>query len=282
MVSPDTMSNRISIVALVLLLAACGPSIQEQHMSDVAARRGEATSRTGSRQVLDYARSIHAAARAGAYKNAKPKLQEEVTHAAGLIDRVAATVEAQAPMDAATLVGWKALLFVDAERYKEALAEFQRSDAMHPNLMAGQNLVVIWGQANKPDQVAAVCKSTVFELATGDEQYEFISLCIENMNAISEQAALAWAAPEVVTFYQEERARRQAEAAEQQAAAERAERHERRVERQVDVCIADCKQRGYRCLNKCHGDASCEANCESSYQACLEVCDASAREALDN
>lgn len=261
------------VLLLVLLLSACGPSAAQLALKRVDSSRGEAQQRPGPRQAQAYAEAVHDAYRAGAYGKDSAKLQAEVDAAAAVIDRAAGSGGPDAP----TLVAWKALLLVDAGRSEEGFAEFQRSMELGPNSMAAKNLVLVYGMANQPQQVGAICVQTVPALADAGEQYDLIEHCKENMNAISDEAAMAWATPEIRDWYAQERQRRAAEAEDRaQRAAEQAE-IERQVGHEVDICIADSKQQGYRCINRCGGDPSCEANCQSSYEAALDRCEAEAK-----
>jgi tetratricopeptide (TPR) repeat protein len=260
-------------VMFAMLVLACGPSLQQQHLTTVESRRAEARERPGARQALAYAEAVHDAYRAKAYEGQPARLTADVEEAVDLLGRAAANH----PQDAPTLVAWQGLLLADGERYEESFAAFERSMAIKPNYTAASNLVLVWGTAAKPDQVAQVCQATVGHLADRGELYRFIAHCMEHMNAVSEEASLAWADQATRDFYYQERGERQAEA--QQAAREREAQlaRERAVERDVELCISDCKQTGYACINDCYGDAACEQVCERSYQACLDACDADAR-----
>lgn len=254
-------------------LAACGPSLAQMQLDQVAARRAEAQQRPGPRQAQAYAESVHDAYTAGAYGQDIVRLNADVDAAAAVLD----SASANGGPDAPTLVAWKALVLIDADRHKEGFAELLRSMELHPNLMAAKNLVVVYGVANRPKDVGDVCLRTVPELTDAGEQYWLIEHCKENMNALSEEAALAWATPEIRAWYRQQQQQHAAEAAyERQQQAEQDER-ERQVGHEIEICIADSKQDGYRCINKCRGNQRCEANCEASYQASLERCEADAK-----
>lgn len=261
----------VSVIAVTLVLA-CGPSLQQQHLSTVESRRDEARQRPGARQALAFAEAVHDAHRADSYKGQPARLTADVNEAVDLLARAATAYRQDAP----ELIAWQGLLLSDGERYEESFAAFQRSMAVQPNYTAARNLVLVWGTAAKPDKVAEVCRATVPHLAERRDLYQFIGHCMEHMNAISEDASLAWADEQTRAFYYEERGQRQAEA--EQADQERRVRQarERAAERDAELCISDCKQIGYACINDCYGDAACEQNCERSYQACLDGCQANA------
>lgn len=261
------------IIALAFGLSACGPSLAQMALTRVDTTRANAQQRQGPRQAQAYAEAVHDAYRQGAYGQDVARLAAEVNEAAAVIDRAAANGGPDAP----TLVAWKALLLVDAGRSDEGFAEFQRSMAIGPNSMAAKNLVLVYGMANQPHKVGAICVRTVPVVTDADERYDLIEHCKDNMNAISEPAALAWATPEIRDWYAQERGRRAQQAAYQADREAQQAEVERQVGHQIDICIADSKQQGYRCINRCNGDQRCEANCESSYQAALERCEAEAK-----
>ena len=145
------------IIALAFGLSACGPSLAQMALTRVDTTRANAQQRQGPRQAQAYAEAVHDAYRQGAYGQDVARLAAEVNEAAAVIDRAAANGGPDAP----TLVAWKALLLVDAGQSDEGFAEFQRSMAIGPNSMAAKNLVLVYGMANQPHKVGAICVRTV-------------------------------------------------------------------------------------------------------------------------
>jgi tetratricopeptide (TPR) repeat protein len=256
------------VTLLLVLVAACGPSLQQRALDDVTRSRNEAHARPGARQAQAYAEAIHAAHQAGAYKDRPQVLAADVDDALVVLD----VASGSAGRDAGTLIAWRALILTDAGRYEQAFAEFERSMAVGPNLTAARNLILIWGTASKPDRVGEVCAATVPELAEVDDAYLLITECMQHMNALSDDAALAWASPDIVAWYRDERDRRQQAYAAELRARQRQDAREQEVVRETEICAADCQERGLRCQNKCYDDADCEERCVGIFEACKDRC----------
>lgn len=263
------------VVVAVVAIVACGPSLSELRMRRVSDAR-VAAQRPGPRQAQDLADSIHDAYIAGDYKKQPQMLQMDTQLAIDTIDRAVPN----AGIDAPTLVGWRALMLTDAGRYEEGFADFQRSFQMGPNKMAGRNLIVIYGAANKQQEVGTTCQATFQSLNNDDDRLDLIRLCRENMNALSDEAALSWMSHEQISWYQNESARREQIRIEQQQAAYRQQQEENRVVRRAEQCFAGCKERGLRCQNRCGGDAECDNRCVEINHACVDRCEAAAKEQL--
>jgi hypothetical protein len=260
---------------LVLLVVACGPSASQLRMQRVSDARA-AAQRPGPRQAQDLASAIHDAYNAGDYKQQPQLLQNDVALAIAAIDRAIPN----AGIDAATLVGWRALMFSDSGRVKESYSEFVRSFAMAPNKMAGRNLIVIYGAANKPQDVATTCQATFPVLTTDDDRLDLIALCRTNMNALSNEAEMSWMTPEQIAWYQAENARRLSAEIDAQNAAAQREREQNRIVRRAEQCFAGCKERGLNCQNRCYGDSECDNRCVEANHACVDRCEAAAIEQL--
>jgi len=255
-------------LAAVLSLAACMPSPAQLAMKNVRTSGAEAHQRPGPRQAQAYADAVNVAYRAGSYGKTPQQLQIDVDDAIAVLESAAAPGGPDAP----TLVAWKALLLADAGRSSDSLAAFQRSMELGPNLMAAQNLAIVYGAANLPAKVGEVCGETVPIVVDPDDRYTLIERCNKNMNALSEESAMTWASPEVVAWYRQERQRRRdAAAAEAQRQADR-EVYENQVVRQAHACADRCNQRGYLCENRCHGDQDCDDRCIAADHACVDAC----------
>jgi tetratricopeptide (TPR) repeat protein len=263
------------LTAAALLLVACGPSLQQRALADVASARSEAHAQPGARQAEVYADAIDTAYKAGAYRDAPHALAADVDDAIAMLEAAALSAGPDAP----TLIAWRGLLLTHAARYEEAFAALERSMALGPNLMAARNLILIYGTANQPAKVGEVCAVTVPTLTVNDA-YELVGWCMEHMNALSDEAALAWASPEIVAWYQEERERRAEQRDAELRAAEAQRSREQRVVRETEMCAADCKETGLACQNDCYGGADCEARCVEINGACLDRCESEAYRAL--
>ncbi len=260
---------------LLGLLLACGPSASQLRMQRVSEAR-VAAQRPGPRQAQDLADAIHEAYNAGDYKTQPQLLHGDVQLAITTIDRAIPN----AGMDAATLVGWRALMFTTIGKYEESYNEFLRSFRMAPNKMAGRNLIVIYGAANKQPEVATVCQATFPVLTTDDDRLDLIALCRKNMNGLSNESEMSWMTQEQIAWYQAENARRlNAEIDAYNARVER-EREDNRIVRRAEQCFARCKERGLGCQNRCDGDARCDDRCVQANHACVDRCEAAAKEEL--
>jgi hypothetical protein len=158
------------------------------------------------------------------------------------------------------------------------------SFGMAPNLIAGQNLIVIYGTANRPDDVSTTCRETLAVVSDADERMDLVALCRRHMNAASTEGELAWMRPDQAAWYQAERTRRDEQEQTDQAAREERARFERTVVRQVEQCSLTCKQTGLRCQNRCEGDSgdsTCESRCVEINHACVDRCASVAYEQLD-
>lgn len=262
---------------LLACLLACGPTAAELRLRSVHHARIAAVERPGPRQLQELAEAIHVAYRAGDYRQQPTLLTGQVDETIRLIDR---TTE-QRTLDTPTLIAWKGLLQIDVGQAKPGFESLQRSFAMAPNAMAGRNLIVIYGTANRPEDVARVCLATTQAIDDADERMNLIALCRQHMNAASLEGEIAWMDRGIAIWYRDELTRR--EHAEQVAEQQRATRarQERQVVRRVEQCAASCKETGLRCQNRCEGDANCEQRCVGINHACLDRCESAAYEELD-
>ena len=273
------MRTSCRTMALVGLLVSVGcASPQSRAILDNVEQTGSAArDRPGARQVADYAQAIHSAYLAKLYANKPADGEARVTEALQMLT----SAEGSYPDAAPTLVAWRGVLLTDIGSYDEAWAELERSFALQPTYLSAGNIVVVFGAGNMPDKVAETCAVAVPYLSDPTERWDLIDLCVENMNALDENAALAWAAPQDAEFYRAERRNRAVEREENQRRAEQRERHEQQVVREMEVCSASCKERGHICLNDCYGDQTCEDNCVQANHACLDQCEARAYGSLE-
>ena len=267
-----------SIIRLVALLIVCAHSAcgSSPELARVQRTGAEAEARPGAKQVAAYAEALHSAHLSKVYAKNRAEFVRRAEEALAMLDSAA---KAQ-PQAAPTLVAWKGLLFTDIERLEEGWAAFNQSMAMQPNKLAAQNLVQVYGLANKPDKVGEICAQTTQHISAPDERFQFIKHCMDNTNALDENGALAWASPADRAFYQAEREHRQsAAAASAQAAAEK-EAYEQQVVREMEICAGRCKERGHLCIKDCYGDQRCEQSCIEANRACVDQCESRAYKSL--
>src|SRR5687768_4581942 len=166
------------IAAASLLVLACMSSGVTGALRDRVDRtRSDALTRPGPRQVADYIDALRDAHRGKAYAKDPQKWRGRAEEAIGLADRAAAV----AGKDAATLVAWKALLLADLGRSDDSWAAFLLSMELEPNVLAAQNVVLVYGMASRPDKVGETCELTAHHVTDRDELYGFIEHCIEHM-----------------------------------------------------------------------------------------------------
>lgn len=265
-----------ALVLLVVLATACGPSAQQLRTQRLAEARGEAQQRPGARQALAFAEAVHAAKEAGDYKAAPRQLVLDAGEAIRVIDLATPT----AGVDTAMLVSWRAQMFFDLDRMNEALEEWRRSFAIAPTKHAGLVLVGYHGSRNEPHEVGRLCTAIVDAVSASSDKLSVIAECRRNMNAATPAGEMAWMSPELVTWYQAENARRLEAQIEYENQLAAQQREENRIVRRTEQCALDCKERGLRCQNRCHGDVDCENRCVEINHACVDRCESAAKEEL--
>jgi hypothetical protein len=137
----------------------------------------------------------------------------------------------------------------------------------------------VWSQSGRTDQVGSVCAQTAATLS-GEELYSLVGLCKEQMNAVSEETAMAWATPEVRAFYEQEQARRQADMDALAGAAAAQRLKEQQAVRNMEICSSRCKERAFMCANQCGADSDCRQNCVGANRACVDACESRAYRSL--
>ncbi|MDX2086850.1 MAG: hypothetical protein SFX73_03320 [Kofleriaceae bacterium] len=264
-------------LALVLALAACGPSATQLRSNRINAAAQEAQMRPGPRQAQELAAAVHEAVLAGDYRTQPHHLQAAGGTAIAAIDTALPT----AGVDAAILIAWRGLMLADLGKPTEALSELERSFQIAPNKLAGRNLVLVYGAANLPQKVGATCAATVDVMRSSDEKLDLIALCRKNMNAASNEGEMAWMSPELVAWYQAENAARLGAEIDAMNARRERERYEQQVVRETEQCSLSCKESGLRCQNRCDGDRRCEDRCVEINHACVDRCGSQAYQQLE-
>jgi hypothetical protein len=112
-----------------------------------------------------------------------------------------------------TLIAYRGLLLLVLGRNQEGWAELQRSIAIAPTVVAARGIVSVWGSRRRSDKVAEACARTLPAMRGPESRFQLLDVCVKNMHAANEAAALAWAPPEALVFYRSERTRREDAAA---------------------------------------------------------------------
>lgn len=274
----------LAVSVLVVAASASGPTRDQKALRSLDERRAAARKVPGgSLEAYRYAEAVIEAYNNGLFERleknaAKSKSKPTVSRAAHareaarLLDRAAQVHAAEAPM----LIAVKGAVLVAGGFVDEGIGALQESMRIRPNVTAAAALIIWHGARAELDLVGEVCRATLPTIATAPARYDFMTSCIENVHAATEEGGLAWATDaDRDLYYAEKRRRQQQTAAELQEQMDRQEQ-ERQRELDAEECIASCKQSGYRCLGRCNSDA-CNQACEGSYQACLDRCDVASR-----
>lgn len=275
-----TRSSFVLLVAVALVPVACLSSSQRAHDTAAGAQLARIdTARTawlnsnGPRQAVDYARAVHEALAAGAYRAQPYRWGTDLPESIRALDLAAP----MAGPDAAQLVAWRGVLLADNAQPAEALQEYERSLSLGPTYLAAAALAAHHGRSGRVDAVHAVCGSTAPKLADA-ERFELMAACHQASNALSEESGLPWASPEQLAWFRAERGRRaQVAAAEAEAARQRqqddvrAKRDQMLVDR---MCRDECAETASRCDADCGSVAyeACAYGCESREERCLQSC----------
>jgi len=280
------MIFRSSVIALALaaVAAACVPvSVGFQPTLDPAttqlaridAARATWTTSMGPRQAVEYARAVHDAVAAGAYRANPFRWGTDLPGAIQALDGATPT----AGSDAGLLVAWRAVLLADNAQPDDAVREYERSLSIGPTYLAAAALAAYYGRSGRVDQVHAVCGATVPRLTDDSERFDLMSACYQASNALSEEAGLPWASPEQLAWYRGERARRQQAAVTAANATRQKEQSELRDRRDQMIvgklCREECNEKAARCYAGC-GDVArnaCEYGCRSREDRCLRACE---------
>jgi hypothetical protein len=260
------------LLGALLIVSACAAT---DRRAQVDKARAELAARPGPGTSVRYAQQLHDAFGAGAYQGREADF---VLRAQQGLAALAAS-ESAAASDASVVVAWRGLLLSDLGRPDESWRELQRSLALRPTLLAARAVVPVWSKSGRTDQVGATCAQTAAALK-GDDLYSLVVFCREQMNAVSEEAAMAWATAEVRAFYDQEKARRDADmdAQAQRAASQR--RLEQHAVRDMEICSSQCKERAFVCTNGCGVDVECRQSCAGANSACVDACESRAYRTL--
>jgi tetratricopeptide (TPR) repeat protein len=233
---------------------------------------------TGPRQARRFAEAVHARYQAGDYASDANRLRLDVGEGLAYIDRASKQATRS---DQAELLGWRGLLLIDAGQAQLALADFERSFALEPNLVAGKILIMVYGDSRELPRFSATCRATCDAALSDQERLDVIALCRQHSNAASERGEVAWMTPAQLSWYGDAQARQEAEAEQQARRQARQQRREDWAVRQMQQCSASCKIDGLRCQRRCGNVAGpCDDSCVESNHACLDQCEAAANQSL--
>ena len=204
-------------VAFGLLTTSCAGFVLRQ---DVESARTDWTINPSDQRATIYAEALHDAFAAAPTRTRRPS--SDGVRAKRW--RPSAPAESRSGPQLATLIADRGLLLLDLGRNHEGWAELQRSMAVAPTLVAARGIVSVWGARRRSDEVGEACARTLPAMREPDSRFQLLDLCVKNMHATTEAAALAWAPPEALAFYRDERARREllAQQAAQMAAMDQA------------------------------------------------------------
>jgi hypothetical protein len=189
-----------------LSMTGCAGFVLRQ---DVESARANWTVHPGAQRAALYAEALHDAYVGQAYVDHAAELTQRADEALAALGAAERSGGPQLP----TLIAYRGLLLLDLGRNEEGWTELQRSMAIAPTVVAARGVVSVWGVRGRSDKVAEACARTLPAMRGPESRFQLLDLCVKNMHAATEAAALAWAPPEALAFYRAERKRREDAAA---------------------------------------------------------------------
>jgi len=262
-----SFSALLAIVGASLTLSSCMPSLAARAEADLKSARAEAERLPGAKQVLGYAIAFE---RAVELESFGKRVAQRDAVAEDVIGKLTRVIDSEHP-DSPLLVAHRGVIQCILGRCDEGEADLERAHASGPSAYSTYWLVLRHGRKNRTTEVARVCSQAVPRIEE-TRRYDLIGHCREQMNAATVETSMSWADRETFAWYLREMDHRdRVEAAEtvrrEQAAAER-----RGVEREVEMCSADCRERALRCQNKCREQVPCLNRCIDIDNACRQGC----------
>lgn len=260
-----------SIAALfavtALSLGACAPSLADYAAQRLRAAQADVNRLPGAKQVLAYAEAYERAVELNAFPK-KGTHREDTGE--DVIVRLSAVIDQGHP-DAPILRAHRGVIHCILGRCVEGEADLEAANSARPSAYSTYWLVLRHGRTNRTNDVARVCAHAIPQILE-EQRYDLINHCREQMNAATVETSMAWADRETFAWYLREMDRR--DRAEAAAEAQRAHRaaERRRVEREIEVCSADCRERALRCQNKCREQPNCLNRCVDIDDACRSGC----------
>ena len=197
---------RLVAVAFGLSTSSCAGFVLRQ---DVESARTAWQINPSCQQAVSYAEALHDAFLGQAYVDQTVDFRDRADEALSALG----TFESRGGPQLPTLIADRGLLLLDLGRNHEGWSELQRSMAVAPSLAAARGIVSVWGARGRSDEVRDACARTLPALHEAASRFQLLDLCVKNMHAATVAAALAWAPPEALAFYRDERARREEAAA---------------------------------------------------------------------
>ena len=176
---------------------------------DVESARTDWQNNPSGQRLVIYAEALHDAFAGQAYADRIADFTQRANEVLAALGAAENRGGSQLP----TLIADRGLLLLDLGRNHEGWAELLRSMAIAPTLAAARGIVSVWGTRSRSDKVGEACARTLPAMREPDSRFQLLDLCVKNMHAATVAAALAWAPPEALAFYGDERARREEAAA---------------------------------------------------------------------
>lgn len=173
--------------------------------------------------------------------------------------------------DSPLLIAHRGVIQCILGRCDEGEMDLEAAHASGPSAYSTYWLVLRHGRKNKTADVARVCSQAI-PVIDESARYDLIGHCREQMNAATVATSMSWADKATFEWYLREMDRRENIRASEEARAERAAADRRAVEREVEVCYADCREKSLRCQNKCYEQVNCLNRCIDIDNACRSGC----------
>ena len=286
----------VAIFPLLLTTTACGAMFGIPSAADYQAQaeKAQADARQASdaaflKQVDD---SIAKAEAGGARESVGAAVTLESAYAIGAVARGvvpadrAQTVLSLIDRDAERTPGEKPMLLAARGRLEVAMGDevageesLRAALAEKPTVAAFLALAPLLDEQQKHDEIIGFAKKTLAEVSTDDQRFEVLFGTILHTHASSPETGLAWASKQDVAFYREEKARRDA-----MAAQEREEHRRRREEESARMnaqfeesrgkssCSSRCDADYSSCKSRCGTGGMCSAHCEDARRHCENAC----------
>lgn len=256
-----------SFVLVVSTLHACTNSLADYAAQRLRGAQAEANRLPGAKQVLAYAEAYERAVELDAFP--KKGTQREDT-GEDVIAKLTAVIETGNP-DTPLLQAHRGVIQCMLGRCQEGEVDLEAANKARPSAYSTYWLVLRHGRTNRTQDVARVCAHAIPQIGE-DRRYDLITHCREQMNAATVETSMSWADRETYRWYLEEMERRDRAEAAAEARRERQAAERRRVEREVEVCYADCREKALRCQNKCYEQPNCLNRCVDIDSACQSGC----------
>ncbi len=266
------------LIFVALLATSCLPATNRDtaataQLARIDQSRSAWHTSRGPRQAVEFARAVHDALAAGAYRVDPRRWERDLPESIKALD-LAASI---AGGDAAQLVAWRAVRLGDNGQPAEALQEYRRSLSIGPTYLAAAGLAAYHGQSGDLPSLHTVCSSAAPELSDAD-RFDLMETCQRASKALTEEAGLPWASSADLEWYRaEQERRRQLAAAEAQAVRDKAKQDlgARREQMEVNkMCRDECSETESRCYASCGSVAyrACAYGCESRAKQCRQSC----------